>query len=87
MLDDVAHSSLQKQDFYDFDYIVGMDKMNVTNIERVRPADGKAKVALFGSFGDGRPIQDPYYGPKNGFETTFQQCRQYSEGLLTALGL
>ncbi len=63
-------------------------------------------VALFGSFGDGKVIDDPYCaslkslssllsltsafpiadGGPNGFEKTYQQCVQYSEGLLKDMG-
>lgn len=115
---------LQKADFTRFDYIIGMDSMNMSNIEKAKPANSTAKstqrrstasflpltcaptVALFGSFGDGKVIQDPYvrpepasdetltddlllcpqYGGKDGFEKTYKQCVQYSEGLLKAMG-
>jgi len=39
-------------------------------------------VRLFGDFGDGKPIQDPYYGGKSGFETTYKQVLSYSEAFL-----
>ncbi|KDE03446.1 hypothetical protein MVLG_06058 [Microbotryum lychnidis-dioicae p1A1 Lamole] len=77
---------LQKSDFDDFDVIVGMDTMNMTNIEKIRPKNSKAKVSLFGAYGDGKVIQDPYYGGPGGFEETYQQCLAYSEGLLADLG-
>ncbi|CEQ39354.1 SPOSA6832_00880, partial [Sporobolomyces salmonicolor] len=69
---------LQREDFHKFDYIVGMDSMNMKNIESIRPKNSKAKVALFGSYGDGKG--------KDGFEKTYQQCVQYSEGLLKTMG-
>lgn len=53
---------------------------------RVRPKNSTAKIALFGSYGDGKVIEDPYYGGDDGFETTYQQCVRYSEGLLADLG-
>ncbi|GAA5860403.1 hypothetical protein JCM3774_000408 [Rhodotorula dairenensis] len=74
---------LAKSDFTRFDYIIGM---NMRNIEKAKPANSTAKIALFGSFGDGKVIDDPYYGGPNGFEKTYQQCVQYSEGLLKAMG-
>ncbi|KAL8287585.1 hypothetical protein RQP46_003443 [Phenoliferia psychrophenolica] len=49
------------------------DHENMRNIERVRPKGSKAKVALFGSYGDGKIIDDPYYGGDQGFETVYQQ--------------
>lgn len=31
------------------------------NIAKVQPKNSKAKVVLFGSYGDGKEIVDPYY--------------------------
>lgn len=103
----------QKSDFTRFDYIVGMDSMNMRNIEKAKPKNSTAKsassslslslslfararadprrpcslaVALFGDFGDGKQIADPYYGGPGGFEKTYQQCVSYSEGLLRDMG-
>ncbi|KAG8905999.1 hypothetical protein FRB99_007856, partial [Tulasnella sp. 403] len=42
-------------------------------------------VALFGSYGDGRPIADPYYGGMSGFEKCYEQCVAYSQGLLKSI--
>ncbi|GAA6029959.1 hypothetical protein JCM8097_009189 [Rhodosporidiobolus ruineniae] len=77
---------LQKSDFTSFDYVIGMDKSNMSNIERVKPRNATATIAMFGSYGDGRVIEDPYYGGPNGFEETYQQCVRYSEGLLEVMG-
>ncbi|GAA5978994.1 hypothetical protein JCM10908_002764 [Rhodotorula pacifica] len=83
---------LAKSDFTRFDYIIGMVSLplpmsqNMRNIEKAKPANSTAKIALFGSFGDGKVIDDPYYGGPNGFEKTYQQCVQYSEGLLKDMG-
>ncbi|KAM0792779.1 hypothetical protein ACM66B_002549 [Microbotryomycetes sp. NB124-2] len=76
---------LERADFDKFDYIVGMDEMNMENIRRIQPTGSKAKVAMFGEYGDGKPIRDPYYGGNSGFETCFKQCTSYSEGLLDAI--
>ncbi|GAA5898537.1 hypothetical protein JCM8208_004691 [Rhodotorula glutinis] len=77
---------LEKTDFTRFDYIVGMDSMNMRNIEKAKPKNSTAKIALFGDFGDGKVIEDPYYGGPGGFEKTYQQCLRYSEGLLRDMG-
>lgn len=62
----ISHEARQvtKQDYYDFDYILGADNSNLENLKRGKPDDSKAKVALFGSFVDSEPevISDPYYG-------------------------
>jgi len=65
-------------DFRSFDYILASDNQNLSNLERMAPRGSKAKIALFGSFDDNKPIQDPYYGGMNGFERTYEQCVRYS---------
>ncbi|EGG09399.1 uncharacterized protein MELLADRAFT_95848 [Melampsora larici-populina 98AG31] len=55
---------LKTQDFYDYDYILGMDEHNLRNIRFIMPSDAKAKVHLFGGFCNGEVIDDPYYGGK-----------------------
>lgn len=55
---------LQQEDFYHFDYIVGMDKENVADILAVAPQDKTAKVASYLSVVAERKnesIPDPYY--------------------------
>ncbi|CAH7671720.1 protein-tyrosine phosphatase, partial [Phakopsora pachyrhizi] len=78
---------LQKSDFEKFDYIIGMDKSNVSNILRVKPKNSKSQVKLFGEFGDGKQIDDPYYGSDDGFERVYRQCEKYSKEFLINLGL
>ena len=46
----------------------------------------RSPVRMFGSYGDGKAIQDPYYGGSNGFQKTYEQCVAYSDGLLADLG-
>jgi len=78
---------LETRDFHEFDYLLGMDENNVRNIKYAQPKDSKATVKLFGEYGDGKSIQDPYYGGKGDFKTTYKQVLSYSEGLLKELGL
>ncbi|GAA5832844.1 hypothetical protein JCM3766R1_007065 [Sporobolomyces carnicolor] len=78
---------LQRSDFDKFDYILAMDSWgNLKNIQKVQPKGSKAKVALFGSFDDGKDIVDPYYGGMEGFEKAYSQCVRYSEAFLKELG-
>lgn len=49
-------------DFYEFDYIFGMDEYNIEDLQDLRPADSNAKIMLLGDLdpqGD-RIIYDPY---------------------------
>ncbi|XP_044730061.1 low molecular weight phosphotyrosine protein phosphatase 1-like [Chrysoperla carnea] len=68
---------LVKEDFYNFDYIFGMDEENMSDLKRKAPKDAKAKLLLLGDFdpeGD-RIIRDPYYdSDSKGFEKCYQQC-------------
>ncbi|VVC35844.1 Protein-tyrosine phosphatase, low molecular weight, mammalian,Phosphotyrosine protein phosphatase I [Cinara cedri] len=81
------HSAKQlvKEDFYTFNFIFGMDKSNMDNINRIKPKDSKAQVLLLGSFdpeGD-TIIRDPYYDNDNrGFEKCFQQCMRSCKSFL-----
>ncbi|GAA5966020.1 hypothetical protein JCM3765_006540 [Sporobolomyces pararoseus] len=78
---------LKRSDFDKFDYILAMDSWgNLKNIEKVKPKGSKAKVALFGSYDDGKDIEDPYYGGNEGFEKAYKQCLRYSEAFLKELG-
>lgn len=55
---------LKADDFYHFDYLVGMDKENMADILAVAPPDKTAQVASFMSVIAGKEdifIPDPYY--------------------------
>lgn len=50
------------EDFYTFDYILGMDEMNIEDLTELKPDDAKAQIFLLGDFdpeGE-RIIRDPY---------------------------
>ncbi|KAN0063183.1 Low molecular weight phosphotyrosine protein phosphatase [Thecaphora frezii] len=76
-----------REDFNTFDYILGMDVNNVRNLKSMAPPRSKAQIRMFGEFDDGKPIADPYYGGKNGFEITYEQVLRYSHAFLRELGL
>ncbi|KAH9982356.1 phosphotyrosine protein phosphatase I superfamily [Lactifluus volemus] len=82
----ISHISRQvrRQDFYDFTYILASDNSNLNNLLRVRPDDSTAQVKLWGSYLDGAPIADPYYGGE-GFENVYRQCVQLSNAFLDTL--
>lgn len=49
-------------DFYTFDYILGMDDYNIEDLSDLKPNDAKARIFLLGDFdpqGE-RIIRDPY---------------------------
>ncbi|TIC03708.1 LMWPc-domain-containing protein [Wallemia mellicola] len=53
---------VRQNDFQEFDYILAMDGSNLSNLLRIAPKNCKADIKLFGSYLDGKAIQDPYYG-------------------------
>jgi len=80
----ISHEAQQisQEHFKTYDYILAADNNNLANLERIKPKSSKAVVRLFGSYDDGKPIQDPYYGGLGGFESCYQQCVRYSNKFL-----
>jgi len=63
-----AHQ-IEPSDFGRFDLILGMDRSNVENLGRLRPASATADIALFleHALGHVEDVPDPYYGGDAGF--------------------
>lgn len=54
---------IEDEDFFEYDYIFGMDENNISNLKGQKPQGSKAEILLLGDFdptGD-RIIRDPYY--------------------------
>lgn len=49
---------VRQSDFHEFDHILAMDGSNLSNLLRIAPKNCKADVKLFGSYGDGKAIQE-----------------------------
>ncbi|PUU74976.1 phosphotyrosine protein phosphatase I superfamily [Tuber borchii] len=75
---------LATSDFNDFDYILAMDDANLRDITSAQPKGSKAKVMLFGNFGDNKreQVQDPYYGGQAGFDKNYLQIVRFTKGFL-----
>lgn len=72
-------------DFQKFDYILAMDKSNLSALKRMAPADYTGHLSLFLDFAPDsgyREVPDPYYGGGRGFATVLDLCQQASENLL-----
>ena len=69
-----------------FDYIIGMDEMNLRNIMRILRSDPENKVHLLLDYTD-RPgaIADPWY--TGNFEATYRDVCEGCEGFLESLGV
>lgn len=72
-------------DFERFDYVLAMDRDNLSILQRLRPHDAESHLGLFLEFarhGHAREVPDPYYGGKEGFEQVLDLIEDASEGLL-----
>lgn len=69
-MSDLRARNVRRDDFYDFDLILAMDKSHLRALERMRPADATAELALYLPYvlenGDGE-VPDPYYGGEEDF--------------------
>lgn len=74
-------------DFAEFDLILAMDNSNLSNLQAMQPADGKAELALYLPRFGIRPdeVPDPYYGGEDGFEMVLDMLEQASQVLLNEI--
>ncbi len=75
---------LTKKDYEKYDYIIGMEQVNIRNIMRIVGDDPQKKVYRLLDF-TGQPgdIADPWYS--GDFDTTYEQVLAGCEGLLKEL--
>ena len=79
---------IARNDFHSFDYVLAMDRENLTHLRAAAPATHKARVALFMDFAPDlgvTEVPDPYYGRHDGFEHVLDLVEAASEGLLAEL--
>ena len=75
-------------DFDTFDYIMAMDKENLSDLISSSPTHSKAEIALFLDYAKGASTQevpDPYYGGDAGFDHCLDLIEDAAEGLLEHL--
>lgn len=72
---------ITRADYAQYDYLIGMDSVNIRNMQRAFGGDPEGKVYKLLSFaGDGSDVADPWY--TGDFETTY---RDVLEGCLALL--
>ena len=79
---------VQPEDFSRFDFVLAMDHANLAALERMRPKNATARLALFLEFSSGlatREVPDPYYGGDEDFELVLDLCESGARGLLDRL--
>jgi len=84
---DISHLKARlvtAEDFRRFDHIVALDSNNLRDLERLRPADGKARVSLLLDHVEGRQgqaVADPYYGDDSHFDSAWDEVSAGAEAL------
>ena len=75
---------MKKKDYDDYDLLIGMDRWNLRNMERICGGDPENKMRLLLSYTD-RPgdVADPWY--TGDFDATWQDVTEGCAGLLEAL--
>ena len=77
-------SQITKNDYNTFDYIIGMERYNISNIIRITGSDVQHKIYRLMDFTENPcDIDDPWY--TGDFDTTYTQIRKGCQALLEYL--
>ena len=82
----VPHRAVQmtRDDYKKYDYLIGMDQMNIRNMMRIVGRDDEHKVVKLLDFGENpRDIADPWY--TGNFDVTYDDILEGCEALLEYL--
>lgn len=72
-------------DFASFDYVLAMDRDNLSALMQRCPPEYRQRLSLFLAFAEDlavREVPDPYYGDDDGFETVLDLVDAASAGLI-----
>ncbi len=84
-LDHLRARQVVPADFQRFNYIMAMDRMNLAELQAMRPAVYNGHLGLFLDFAPSAAVTevpDPYYGGGDGFARVLDLVEAASEGLL-----
>lgn len=76
---------VEVSDFEYFDYVLAMDRDNLSILESMCPSQHADKLSLFLDFAPSRSeseVPDPYYGGPRGFDIVLDMIEVASQGLL-----
>ena len=75
---------MTRQDYDQYDYLIGMDSANIRNMNRITGGDPEGKIHKLLAFaGDARDIADPWY--TGNFDRTYEDIVEGCEALLSYL--
>ena len=83
----VPHRAVQMtaEDYWKYDYLIGMDTANIRNMNRIAGGDPEGKIYKMLSFaGVSRDIADPWY--TGNFDETYDDIVEGCEAFLKYLG-
>lgn len=84
-LDHLRARRVEMSDFEYFDYILAMDRDNLSILASMCPSQHADKLGLFLDFAPSRSeseVPDPYYGGPKGFDIVLDMIEVASQGLL-----
>jgi protein-tyrosine phosphatase len=88
-LDSISRKFNPETDFDRFDYIIGMDKQNVSDLKKLaRNGNDARKIHLMTDFCENNNydlVPDPYYGGASGFELVLDILEDACNGLIKKL--
>jgi len=86
-LDNIRARRIEPSDFERFDFVIAMDRNNLTQLTQEAEVEHHEKIRLFLEFSSAHEDQvpDPYYGGAAGFERVLDLVEDASRGLLDAL--
>lgn len=75
---------MTRNDYLEYDYLIGMDTANIRNMQRIAGGDSKGKIYKLLTFaGVGRDVADPWY--TGDFDATYRDVKAGCEGFLEYL--
>lgn len=73
------------EDYEEFDYIIAMDRINLTNVTAWAPVNYQGEIQLFMHYcknGGNSQIPDPYYKEADAFDGVIKSLEKAADGLL-----
>jgi protein-tyrosine phosphatase len=84
-ISDLRGRQATRQDIMEFDYVLAMDRENLSNLKALSAPEHRGKIRLFleyaSTFSE-REVPDPYFGGAGGFERVLDMIEDAARGLL-----
>ena len=75
---------ITREDYVDYDYLIGMDERNIVNMKRFFGGDPEGKISLLLNWADiDREVADPWYS--GDFEATWRDVNTGCQALFNAI--